>query len=127
MLSTLHAFLHSIFMRTPESKVSMIIPIKYRSKLRFMVTNILYPMSMYVGFSTPPSNSVTPAGFPTNQLSSDPIYLEIASDQVKSPVPQDFPLTTFRSQLKVQVVTCASKPLTIDWRLQWPRALLGLD
>ena len=40
-------------------------------------------------FLTPPSISLTPAGSPTVQLNSDPIYLDVASDPTS--VPQDCP------------------------------------
>ena len=36
------------------------------------------------GFSTPPINAQTPAGYPTIQLSSDNIYPEIALDPTRA-------------------------------------------
>lgn len=43
-------------------------------------TQDAYDHQMYGGFPPTPSNSVTPAGWHTIQLSSDTIYLEVAPD-----------------------------------------------
>ena len=56
----------------------------------------------------PSSNSLTPGGCPTIQLSSDSIYLKIASDSVGQVLsPKDcLPTPHFRCQLQAQVITC---------------------
>ena len=55
------------------------------------------------------------------------IYLERASySQIKGPVSQDCPPPPHvRCQLQIQVVTCASGQLAINWTFSWP--LLGFS
>ena len=68
------------------------------------------------------STKQSAAGYPTISFSSDPIYLEIASDYAgwgfESSVPQDCSpyLADFKCQLQIQVVTWASDQLTINQR-----------
>ena len=78
--------------------------------------------NLWVFFPTP-RNSVTPAVCPTIQLSSDTIYLEIASNPHRGSVLQDCSLP---STSGVSHKFSASDLPAIDWRrFQWP--FLGFD
>ena len=73
---------------------------------------------------TPPSNSSTSAVFPAVPLNYDTTYLETASDSTGQGLSLTRPsLSPFRCQSQVQVVTCASDQLAVNWRFPWPTSL----
>ena len=90
--------------------------VTYCKEKGFFLYSLLRPYphfcSPYV-WMFPPSSSLTPAGCPTGQFSSDTVYLKLASNPTsKGSVPQVCP--HFRCQSGVQVVTCASDQSTVN-------------
>lgn len=72
--------------------------------------------------STTPSNPQTPAGYLRTQLTSDTVYLEMASDSTGKGFSSTRLSCTphFRCQVQAQAATCASDLPATDWRFQWP-------